>query len=188
MKIGIYDIETSGFYADSAIMLCISVLDYQTGKVRTLRADKYKSWHTGKSNNKDIVRDALELLAEYDILVHHNGERFDKAFLTTKGIQYHLDKQVRALRRCKTVDPVIISRRRLKLGRNSLASIIATFDIAHKKTPLELMAWMRAAYDSCRVSMNKIVVHCEADVRSLRDVYDRLRPLIDRIDTGGSHT
>lgn len=183
MKLAIADLETSGFYADSSILLCCSIKDYHTHKVTTLRADKYKNWKTKKTIEKPFIEDVLNALDDYDILVFHNGEFFDKGYMNAKAVQYGLYPVLRAK---KTIDPVLVSRRHLRLGRNSLAALIDYLRVPVKKTPIELSVWTQAALEGDTECMDKIVKHCEHDVITLHSVYDKLRDLIDKIDKRGS--
>lgn len=188
MKVGIFDLETSGFCADSSILLCCSIKTYlpkpaKALPVKTLRADSYKNWKHKKTQEKEFIKDVLDELDTYNILVAHNGEFFDKGFLNAKALQYELRPVMRTV---KTIDPWRVAKRHLRLGRNSLAAIIDYLDIPVKKTPIELKVWTRAALEGDRKCMDKIVTHCEHDVITLEMVYDRCRSLIDKIDKQGS--
>lgn len=183
MKVGIFDLETTGFYADSAILLCACVKEYGRRKVTTLRADEYPTWKSGKSNDKALVEATIKELKKYDILVAHNGQYFDKAFLNAKCLQYGIRPSARWI---KFIDPVLIARRHLKLGRNSLAAVIDFLDIPVHKTRLELKLWQRASLDGDRKAMDTIVEHCVKDVQSLDLVYDKVRVLVDKVDNKGS--
>lgn len=183
MRIGIYDLETSSFQANSGIILCAVVQDYATKKTRTFRADDYKNWKSNKSDNSPLLKDLIAYLDTFDIIVHHNGESFDKTFLNTLCLKYDVKPVIRFK---KSVDPVLSARRHMRLGRNSLASLIDYFEVTDKKTPIEFKHWIQASHDSNTKSMDIIVKHCVQDVKSLSKVYDKLRPLIDKIDSKGS--
>jgi len=183
MKVGIFDLETTSFYADGGIILCGSVKTYGQKKLQTVRADQFPSWKTGKSNNKDVVIALSKILKEFDILVMHNGEFFDKGFFNAKCVEYDLDP---VLRFKKTIDPCLLSRRHMRMGRNSLVSLIYYFNVKNRKTPVVLADWIRAGLDNNQTSMNKIVKHNKLDVITLEEVYDKVRPLIDKVDKKGS--
>lgn len=183
MKIGIFDLETSGFYADSSILLCCSIKQYEKKGVKTIRADQSKSWDKEKSNEKETIEKIAKELDEFDILIAHNGQWFDKGYFNAKCLQYNLPP---ILRFKKLIDPVLISRRHLRLGRNTLAALIDYLQIPVKKTPIELHKWIKASHNGDRKCMDLISVHCEHDVITLEKVYERLRKLIDKIDKSGS--
>lgn len=183
MVVGIFDLETSGFYADSAILLCCSIKEYKQNKITTIRADQFKSWKLNKTNEREMIEKTAYELDKYDILVAHNGQWFDKGFFNAKCIEYGIRP---ILRMKKLIDPVQISRRHLRLGRNSLAAIIDYLQIPVKKTPIELRKWLLASLEGNKKCMDIIIEHCEYDVITLEKVYDKLRGLIDKIDSRGS--
>ena len=139
MKVAVFDLEMGGFKADSSILLCCSIKEYGSKVVKTLRADSYKSWKLNRTNEKEFIADVLTALDEYDILIAHNGNRFDKKYLNAKAIQYGLRP---TLRFKKLIDPCGLAWRHLALGRNSLAALIDYLQIPVKKTPIELHKWM----------------------------------------------
>ena len=186
MKTAIFDIETSGLYANFGILLCCSVKDYQPdgrGKVKTFRADRYPTWKTHRTDCKQITCDIVDYLKEYDILVAHNGQYFDKQWLNTLCLLYGHNPSIRWT---KLIDPVLLARRHLRLGRNSLDTLIDYFGIPDKKTHVSGRLWLAAAIEGNRSAMGQIVEHCELDVKSLEGVYNRVRKLVERIDNRGS--
>jgi len=183
MKVACFDLETSSLYANSGIILCASIKPYGSRKITTFRADKYPSWKTNKSDNEDLVRAIMAELAEYDILIAHNGQYFDKAWLNTVCLKYDL---IPALRSVKFVDPVLLARRHLRMARNSLAALIDYFDIQEEKSPIRFAYWIEASHDGNKKSLDYIVKHCEKDVIALERVYDKVRRLVKQIDDGGS--
>lgn len=183
MDIGIFDLETTGFYADSSILLCCSSKTYGIDKVTTVRADKFATWKTEKTDERLVIEAVSKQLEPYDILIAHNGQWFDKGYLNAKCLEFGLPP---ILRWKKLIDPCQISRRHMRLGRNSLAALIDYFQIPVKKTPIELLKWRKAAYNSDIKSMHAIVEHCEYDVQTLEAVYRRVKGLVDKIDKSGS--
>jgi len=183
MEIGIFDFETSGFYADNSIILCCSSKAYKLPTITTIRADRYKTWKTNKTNEKLVVEAISKELDKYDILIAHNGQWFDKGFFNAKCLEYGVKP---VLRWKKLIDPVLIARRHMRLGRNSLTAIIDYLQVPTHKTPIELNEWRKASHNSDIKSMNKIVLHCEKDIIALEEVYAKMRLLVDRIDNQGS--
>jgi uncharacterized protein YprB with RNaseH-like and TPR domain len=186
MKIGIMDLETSGLTAESAILLCCCVKDFQMdhkGKVTTLRADTYSSWKTDRTNQRSFIKKVAEELDKFDIMVIHNGEWFDKRFFNAKCLQYQL---VPVLRFKKLIDPVQLSRRHLGLSRNTLHSLIDFLNVPEHKTPIQFSLWLKAALNGDMRAMNTICDHCYWDVVTLELVYSKMTKLINRIDEKGS--
>lgn len=170
-------------YANSGIILCASIKAYGVKGVTTIRADKYKSWKTNKLNQEEFVKDMMKALEDFDIYVAHNGQYFDKPWINSVNLRYGLKP---TLRFEKFVDPVALSRRHLRLARNSLSSLLDYFDIPESKTPIRFAYWMEASHNGSRRAMDYIVQHCEQDVLCLEQVYDKVRKLVKGIDDQGS--
>ena len=183
MKTLVFDLETSSLNANSGIILCACCQEYGKAHVTTFRADSHKNWERHRSDNRPLVQELVTYLDQFDIFVAHNGQFFDKAWINAGCIKYGIPP---ILRGKKFVDPVQLSRRHFKIGRNSLTALIDYLEVPEHKTPIEFRHWMQASLDGNRESMDVIVKHCVQDVKSLATVYDRLRPLIDKIDNKGS--
>ena len=182
MKTGIFDIETSSLYANTGIILCAQIKTYGSKELKTVRADKFKNWKTRKSDNREVVMAVMEALDDYDILVAHNGQYFDKAWLNSACLKYGLPPRLRFE---KFVDPCQQARRHLRLARNSLSALLEYFDIPENKTPIRFNHWLTASLDSDRKAMGYIVEHCQRDVLVLEKAYGRTRKLIKEINERG---
>lgn len=183
MKIGIFDLEMSSLNADGGIILCCSIKQHEKKGVTCIRADSFDAWEKNRTNEKELIQAISDELDKYDILVAHNGERFDKKFFNAKCLQYRLKP---ILRFKKLIDPVQLSWRHLRLGRNTLAALIDYLEIPVRKTPLELHRWLEASLEGSKKAMDIICDHCNHDVITLDEVYIRLKGLVDRIDNRGS--
>jgi len=183
MRTAIFDLETSSLYANSGIVLCAVIKEYRQPEVTIIRADQFKSWKSGKSDNREVIKAIMEALEPFNIYVAHNGQYFDKAWLNSACIKYGMKP---TLRYEKFIDPVMLGRRFLRLARNSLASMLDYFDIEDSKTPIRFDHWVKASLDSDTESMDYIVKHCVKDVKLLERVYDLTKSLVKGIDEGGS--
>jgi uncharacterized protein YprB with RNaseH-like and TPR domain len=183
MKIGIFDLETSGLYANFGIILCCSSKPYEHSGVTTIRADDFPAWKTDRTNQLLLTTRIVNELRKYDILVAHNGQYFDKAWINTLSMKYDFDADIRWK---KFIDPVLIARRHLRMGRNSLDQLLDYFEVPNKKSHVSGRMWMAASLNGDRKAMDEIVRHCEADVKALEGVYNKVRKLVERIDNRGS--
>ena len=78
MKTAIFDLETSGLYANFGIILCCCVKEYGHRGITTIRADQFPNWTKDRTNQLLITTRIVNELRQYDILVAHNGQHFDK--------------------------------------------------------------------------------------------------------------
>src|SRR5690606_33468630 len=115
---------------------------------------------------RELVKRLCKLIREHDIVVAHNGSRFDIPMLRTRALRWGL----RPLREVKLVDPCSIAYRKFKLRSNSLGRIADYVGIKDRKTPLDMSVWADAMLNGSKRAMNLIVKHCEADIRVLSGV------------------
>lgn len=182
----VLDLETSDLEADRGVILCASYESSDApGKVKTIRQDDPEinaDWETNRANDKELVKRVMALVKAHDIIVAHNGARFDLPFLRTRALHWGL----RPLREVKLVDPLQIAWRKFKLRSNRLGAVADHLGVADKKTPLDMSVWASATLTGSRKSMNLIVEHCEADIRVLSAVLEHVKPFIRQLDDRGS--
>lgn len=181
----ILDLETTDLEADRGVILCASYeSSKEPGKVRTLRQDQLNpGWRKGlRGNDRELVKRICKLVREHDVIVAHNGSRFDIPMLRTRALRWKL----RPLQEVKLVDPCTIAFRKFKLRSNSLGRIADYVGIKDKKTPLDMSVWADVMLNGSKTGMNKIVKHCEADIRVLSGVLNFVKPFIRVLDERGS--
>lgn len=182
------DLETTGFEADHNIILCAVIKPFtknSDGEVTVLRADKYSNWNNDRSCDAPLCRDLRKEIELYDIIVAHNGARFDVPFMMTRFLKWGIKWS-----QPKILDPVRLARRYLKLGSNSLKSVTHHFGIEGKTECLG-DEWMEAKFDrgaSNKKAMDYVVSHCIADVDILEKVTLKLKFLSPKIGNFGSDT
>ncbi len=182
----VLDIETSDLAADRGVAL---VACYESsaepGKVHTMRNDVIaaKDWKRGvRGNDKQLVKDICAVIRDHDIIVAHNGVRFDIPFLRTRCLRWGL----KPLKEPKCVDPLQIAWRKFKLRSNRLGALSDHLGISDRKTPLDLSVWADAILNGSRASMDLIVEHCVADIKVLSGVLRHVKPFIKQLDDRGS--
>jgi uncharacterized protein YprB with RNaseH-like and TPR domain len=183
----VLDLETTDLEADRGVILCASYeSSTEPGKVRTLRQDDPElnpGWAEGKrGNDRELVKRICALVRSHDIIVAHNGARFDLPFLRTRCLRWGL----KPLREPKLVDPLQIAWRKFKLRSNRLGAVADYLGISDKKTPLDMSVWADAMLNGSKKAMNLIVEHCEADIRVLSAVLPHVKPFVKIFDERGS--
>ena len=181
----IFDLETSALEGDRGIILCCSVESSdEPGKIVTIRTDETNPrWDEGKrGDDRETVKQIVKILSQHDVLVAHNGNRFDVPFLRTRLLRWGLKR----FPDIKLVDPCYIAFRKFRLRNNSLAVVSDHVGVKDRKTPLDMSVWAKAILDGDKRAMNKIVEHCEADIRVLAGVLEVVKPYIKVLDDRGS--
>lgn len=182
LKVGLLDIETSELEADLGIILCAVIKDDLGYTV--LRTDELnKKWRSGKRGDDKAITKALrERLATYDIIVAHNGNRFDIPFVRTRCAKWKLER----LPDIKLIDPCDIAWRKFRLRSNSLGNISDFIGSVNRKHRLDLSVWRDAVYNGTAAAMDQIVEHCVSDVDELEDVLNMVKPYIKVLNDRGS--
>jgi uncharacterized protein YprB with RNaseH-like and TPR domain len=184
VEIAVFDTESYGLTPDHGLLLCLSVKNLSSSTITTIRADHYPAWSKHRTQQKEFVTDCITELEKYDIIIGHNALFHDRKYLLSLCVKYELDPT--KLKNTKLIDPVLISRNKLKLSRNSLASLIDFLEIKEQKTPILWKHWNLATFEGNKKSMDTIVHHCELDVITLQKVYVRLSKLVGDINSKGS--
>jgi uncharacterized protein YprB with RNaseH-like and TPR domain len=190
ISIATFDIETSNLSADFGRVLC-AVVKQVGKKPLVFRGDSYVAWKKGnKYDDSGLVKDIIEELNKHDVLIAHNGLRFDRPFLNTRAFSGLSGGTggVIVNPRCKMIDPVTIARKHLRFSWNSLARILQHFGLGSKSS-VEGHMWLRALLATGkeqRKAMDEVVEHCIVDVVKLEQLVGKLRKFIPRIDEYGS--
>lgn len=181
----ILDLETTDLAADRGVILCASYeSSTRPGKVVTIRQDETNpKWRKGvRGDDRELCKQVNKLVREHDIIVAHNGARFDIPMLRTRSLRWRL----RPLREVTLVDPCQVAWRKFRLRSNSLGAVADFVGIKDRKTPLDLSVWADVMLNGSPKGMANIVKHCEADIRVLRGVLDFVKPYIKQYDDRGS--
>jgi uncharacterized protein YprB with RNaseH-like and TPR domain len=181
----ILDLETTSLDADSGVILCASYESSEDlGVVHTIRQDETNPrWKKGvRGDDKELCKQVNALVRSHDVIVAHNGNRFDVPMLRTRALHWGLAP----LREVKLVDPCFIAFRKFKLKSNSLGRIADYVGIKDRKTPLDMSIWADAYLNGSTKAMDLIVEHCEADIRVLSAVLNVVKPYIKVFDDRGS--
>jgi uncharacterized protein YprB with RNaseH-like and TPR domain len=187
ITIATFDIETTHLSADFGVVLCAVIKastppDSKPTKPVVLRQDDLNAdWNTCRSNDRELIRATCDELDKYDVLIAHNGLRFDLPFLRTRAAKWGLQP----LKEWKIVDPVQLARNKFKFAYNSLDRI-AEFLGVNSKTEVTGDMWLKAALDGDRKAMNYICKHCVEDVFTLERIVDAVKGYSSAFNAWGS--
>jgi len=128
------------------------------------------------SNDKSIVKNIYKLLDEADIVVAHNGDKFDLPVIVGRGLIYGYKPPSPYF----TVDTLKIARRQFRFPMNSLAFLCEHLNLpqkgGHKKYPgFELWLGCLRQEEEAWKEMEEYNIQ---DVISLEALYLKLRPYI----------
>lgn len=180
MKILIYDLEVSP-------ILGWSYGAYKTNIIReekqsTLLSISYK-WLGQKKvshqniqsiSEKQLVKNIHQLFDEADVVVAHNGNRFDNKVMVAKFIQYGLTPPSPY----KSVDTLQVVRSVARFSKNGLDPLSQFLELGSKTETTHASLWYACLIDNDPKSWNKMKQYNNKDVLLLEKLYLKLRPYI----------
>ena len=127
-------------------------------------------------NDKDLVQKMIDLMDEADIVVAHNGNKFDIPTVNARAAVHGIDPPSPY----KSVDTLAVAKRYFRFTQNTLAYLTNAFGVTeklkHKKFPgWELWVECLKHNDEAWKEMKEYNIQ---DVISLEELYLRMRPWI----------
>jgi uncharacterized protein YprB with RNaseH-like and TPR domain len=178
LRVGIFDIETTGLRADYGYMLCICVKEVLkgglNGKIHTLRIDDLRN--PDPKSDKWLIKETVKLLNSFDLLIGWNTSGFDFPFINSRAMKYRILPPQRNFRH----DLLFVARGIGQLRSNRLV----VWDEFLNGHALKTVTSPKTHIDSIRgvrEAINFIVDHCERDVISTEKIYKRFIPLLGKL-------
>lgn len=175
MNILAFDIEASNLSADFGIILTFGSKTVGEGKVEVLNILDYTDTSADLIRaEKRMLKDISSVMLSADVWLGHYSTWYDIPFINTRLLYHSLPILPPNFAH---IDTWKISRNRLKLRNNRLATISDFLKTDDEKNAIKPEQWIRAL-GGHRPSMNYIVDHNRRDVLVLEEVYKILRPLV----------
>ncbi len=172
LRIVILDIETSSLEADAGVIVGAGLMN-EDGKSEYLQARK-------TTEEKSLLAKLTKRLESFDVVVTWNGRGFDLPFLTTRLLKHKMDP--RPVLRKMHLDLNEVVKSRLRLTFTYLDHVCEFFEIKRDKGPmgLEVPQLFVKALEGDENALNIIREHCLDDLRVTREVFFKLRPLVEQ--------
>ena len=170
-RIVILDLETSSLTADGGIIVGAGLMS-EEGRGEYLEAKR-------TDQEKRILTGLLKRLVSYDVIVTWSGRGFDIPFLTTRLLRHGMDP--RPVLRMMHLDLNEVVKSRLRLTFTYLDHVCDFFQIKRDKGPMGLDVphlYVRAL-EGDGEALKSIRDHCMDDLRATREVFQKLRPLLE---------
>ncbi|KKN55492.1 hypothetical protein LCGC14_0581670 [marine sediment metagenome] len=169
-KIGFFDIESSNLDANIGLILCACVKD-RNGEVHTWVAGRDEQGIIDDHQAVVAMRDYLESL---DYVCTYYGTKFDIPFVNTRLI-IHGERPINQIRH---IDLYYTARFKLKMHSNRLVVLLETLFGESEKTRVVGPIWVRALAGD-QESVAYIVDHCQIDVETLGQAFEKLKGFIN---------
>ncbi len=148
----------------------------------TTLSDRLKSREALAENDKRIVKSLWVLLDEADIVITHNGDRFDIPNMNTRFIVHNM-KPTRSYR---TIDTNNVAKKQFGFTHNSLNGLAKVFGF-NPKMHTDLQLW-KDCIDGKETALMYMEKYNRYDVELLEAVYLKLRSFINRHPNVGLYT
>ena len=170
-QIVILDLETSSLAADAGIIVGAGLMT-EAGKSEYLQAGK-------TSEEKPLLTKLLKRLETFDVIVTWSGRGFDIPFLTSRLLKHKMDPRPIFSKMHLDLNEVVKSRMRLTF--TYLDHVCEFFEIKRDKGPmgLEVPHLFVRALEGDESALGAIRDHCLDDLRVTREVFLKLRPLLE---------
>jgi uncharacterized protein YprB with RNaseH-like and TPR domain len=171
-RIVVLDIETTSLEGDAGVLVGAGLMT-DVGRSEYLEAKK-------TSEEKSLLTKLVKRLESHDVIVTWNGRSFDIPFLTTRLMKHGLDP--RPLLRKTHVDIADVVKSRLRLTFTYLDHVCDFFQIDRSKGPmgLDVPHLYVQALEGDKSALSAIRKHCLDDLQATRQVFLRLKPLVDQ--------
>lgn len=127
----------------------------------------------GSEDDKKIMKDLHKLLDKADIVIAHNGKKFDVRKVNTRLIYHGLNP----VSPFTMIDTLTVARSNFSFTSNRLNDLGVFLDEGKKIDTGGFGLW-EGCLNGDKSSWNKMVEYCKQDVALLERVYLRLRPFI----------
>lgn len=178
-KVLIYDIETS--YNIGKFWRCGYNLNINPGDIiheRKIICISYKwlgekevynlAWDKNQ-DDKFLIEQFIEVLNESDMIVAHNGDRYDLKFIKTRALFHRLKMLVDY----KQFDTLKLAKKKFMFNSNKL-DYISKFLGHTGKIGTNMKLWDDIVLHKCPVAMQKMIEYCDEDVVQLEKVFNTL--------------
>lgn len=174
----LFDIETSALEGDAWVTYDARLLDIT--KDWTLLSFAYKFLGSkatrvvtrqGQKSDKAITKKLWEVLSKADVLIAHNGDRFDIPKANAKFLEHGL---TRAVPRLQSIDTLKVARRNFALTSNRLNGLAELLGLGKKIDTGGYELWKSIKKNDPK-AWKLMAKYNKHDVKLLEQVYLKLR-------------
>jgi uncharacterized protein YprB with RNaseH-like and TPR domain len=168
IKTGFIDIESSNLKSDFGIILSYCIKEQNTSKIwgRTITKEEL----TDGTLDKNLVRECIEDMSKFNLIVTYYGTKFDLPFIRSRALYWGLNFPIYGSHNHRDLYYVVKSK--LCISRNRLETACRLCHI-EGKTHLDGNHWIMALTGN-KKSLDYIFEHNRQDVIILQKLYDKL--------------
>jgi len=168
------DVESSGLNSESSQLIAIGLL--VDGEEKTFFANK-------PEEEKKVIEDFFGfMLIEESRVITYYGSYYDIPYIVSRALHLGVDMKKYKIFPFKQIDVYDIVRNTLKLGKNSLSDVCKFLKI-RKEVYIDGKDmpnfYLEAVSTDDEEMKTKIRLHLKDDVKTLKEVWDKLLPVIN---------
>ena len=177
-RIGFFDLEFHNLKASVGVLFGYCIKDINNDKI-------YESWvnskdyKVGQLPDKRVIKDCVEDLKKFDLIVTYYGTRCDMPYIRTKAMMNGIEFPEYGV--LTHLDLFFLVRSKFSLHRNSLDVACETLLGESQKTRVTPKHWMKALFGD-QESLDYIADHCRKDVLMTEKLYKKVLPFRKRLD------
>ena len=145
-------------------IICVCYKYNDSGKVYSL------SWDKG--DDKELCKEFHRILNTADIVVGHNGDKFDIPWLKTRMLFHGISN----MPEIQSIDTLKIARSKFKFNSNRLDYLGKFFGFGGKKDTGGIDLWHDIIQHNSNIALKKMISYCCRDVILLEKVFKKLNP------------
>ncbi|MEM2498508.1 MAG: ribonuclease H-like domain-containing protein [Candidatus Nezhaarchaeales archaeon] len=176
VKLCFLDVESTGLEAESSFIVGFGVME-EDGSWSHVFAKSVM-------DEASVIRELIAKLSKYEYVVTWYGSGFDLPMLVARAIRNGLD--VSGLMTVKHLDLYLVAKSFLRLGKYDLDSVCKFFGIP-KRFELkgsDMPPLYFKALSGDQEALRMISDHCYDDLQGLRNVFMKLKPVVDKLLSG----
>ncbi len=186
-KILLFDIETApnlgyvwGKYDQNVIefesewyVLCFAYKWLGDKKTHSHGLPQYKLYAKEKDNDYEVIKKMHELFNEADIVIAHNGNKFDIKKINARFLYHGFNPP----KPYAQIDTLLVARRYFAFTSNKLNDLAVLLKLGKKAETGGFELWKNCLY-GVESAWTKMLKYCKQDVVLLEKVYLKLLPWI----------
>ena len=186
-KILIFDIESApnlGYvwgkyeqnilsYERESYMLCYAYKWYGKTKTKVVALPDFNDYATDQTSDKSLVKSLWDLFNEADVIIAHNGDKFDIKYSNGRFLYHSLVPPTTY----KSIDTLKTARSKFKLNSNSLNDLGKLLKVGKKVETGGFELWLGCMSGDMK-AWSRMKRYNAQDVELLEEVYVKLLPWI----------
>lgn len=184
LKQCVFDLETFSLDRGWGVLMVGTLLMFGEGPEPTwyeFDLTQSKGWPDKRSDDRELAEKVLSVLRRAHVAIGHNSARYDIPWLNSIALKYDLDPI-----QIKLIDPVLIARRKYRIGNNSLSAMSSFLELPEDKMHISPDVWRHALMDNDKQCWDTLRERCKSDVRLLAMLAARVTRDVGLVDYQGS--